>query len=104
MYNLNILAIHDPASGLEDKEILDPTDYETSSQAELRALRWLTYCPNDIVMLDTSLIVRSLTCLHCNEAIVYRPQNHAVKWAHANGGYYACFPDGATQATPKEEV
>lgn len=51
MYNLIMVAKHDRLTGWEDKVILDTTDYPTSSQAELRALRWLSYCPNDIVML-----------------------------------------------------
>jgi hypothetical protein len=51
MYKITVLCIFDPLSKMDDSEMALPTEYETSSKAELRALRWLLYRPNDIVML-----------------------------------------------------
>ena len=91
-----MVAIHIKMSGLPDKVIEDSVEYETESQAELRALRWLLYCPDDIVM-----IYEPQTCVNCGQPIEYRGDNVRIKWAHT-AGYYACFPDGRTQAEPKE--
>lgn len=104
MHRLTVLAIHDPKSGMPDKEFADLTEYDNQGQAELRALRWLMYCPNDIVMLheEEVLVYKTIACKNCGEPIEYRGDNVRIKWAHA-AGYYACFPDGSTQAEPKEE-
>lgn len=51
MFKLTILCIFDPMAQMEDAEMALPTEFETESQAKLRALRWLMYRPNDIVML-----------------------------------------------------
>jgi hypothetical protein len=53
MYRLVILAIHHPKARKPDHEVKGHFEYDSSSQAELRALRWLMYCPDDIVMLLT---------------------------------------------------
>ena len=51
MFHLFILCIFDRMAQMPDKEFVLPTEYEYANQAELRALRWLLYRPNDIVML-----------------------------------------------------
>lgn len=53
MFKLIILCIFDPFAQMADSEaILDP-GFERQDQAELRALLWLKYRPNDIVMLES---------------------------------------------------
>jgi predicted anti-sigma-YlaC factor YlaD len=52
MWRIVILCIHDPKAEMPDKEFIIDHEYEYSSQAELRGLRWLLYRPNDIVMLE----------------------------------------------------
>lgn len=51
MYALTILCKYDKLTGWTPKEFHLPTEFDTSAQAELRALRWLMYRPNDVVML-----------------------------------------------------
>lgn len=51
MFQLTVLCVHDPKAEMPDKEFEIPKDFEYLSKAEARALRWLTYRPNDIVML-----------------------------------------------------
>lgn len=51
MYKLTVLCIFDKLTGWTPKEFALPTEFDNSSQAELRAMRWLMYRPNDIVML-----------------------------------------------------
>ena len=51
MFKLIVLAIHDKKSGMRDKVFELNLEAETQEDAELRALLWLNYCPNDIVML-----------------------------------------------------
>jgi hypothetical protein len=51
MFQLIIFCVFDRMSQMDDKEFVLPTEYETSAHAELRALRWMMYRPNDIVML-----------------------------------------------------
>lgn len=48
---LIILCIYDKLTGWSPKEFELPTEFESQSQAELRALLWLSYRPNDLVML-----------------------------------------------------
>lgn len=50
MYEIHILEIFDPFAKMPDRAQYK-FEYETSSQAELRALRWLMGRPKDIVML-----------------------------------------------------
>lgn len=53
MFKLIILCVFEPKAQMADSEqILG--EFDTSSHAELRALRWLTYRPNDIVMLESA--------------------------------------------------
>lgn len=51
MYELVILAIHDPRAKMADKIVPGHFSYSLASRAEDRAVRYLSYCPNDIVML-----------------------------------------------------
>lgn len=51
-FKLVVLCIFDPWAKMKDAvTVLDP-GFDNSAQAELRALLWLTYRPNDIVMLE----------------------------------------------------
>lgn len=51
MYKLVIWAKYSQSSKMADRKVPGAFEYESSSHAELRALRWLIYCPEDIVML-----------------------------------------------------
>lgn len=51
MFKITILRKFDPMSAMPDSVFELPVEYKNSSQAELRALLWLTYRPRDIVML-----------------------------------------------------
>jgi hypothetical protein len=50
MYEIHILEIFEPLAKMPDRARYK-FEFETSSHAELRALRWLMGRPNDIVML-----------------------------------------------------
>lgn len=50
MYQVVILEIFDPRAKMQDRQQYT-FEYDNSSHAELRALRWLLGRPNDIVML-----------------------------------------------------
>lgn len=100
MYKLTILCRYEKLANMPDKEFEIPTDFDTSSQAELRAMRWLTYRPNDIVMLTE---IQQSICKNCGRPIEEKVGWVRHRWIH-EGGYYACLPDGATQAEPKEEM
>lgn len=50
-YKLIIICIYEPMAKMKETEVELDEEY-TQNQAELRALRWLTYRPNDIVMLE----------------------------------------------------
>lgn len=100
MYKLIILCRYAALTGWSDKEFVLDTEFDTTSQAELRALRWLIYRPDDIVML---VELKKNECKHCDRPIQEKAGWVRHRWVH-EGGYYACLPDGATQAEPKEEV
>lgn len=51
MAKLEIYETRQPKLGVPHKKFEKALEFDTSSQAELRALLWLTYCPDDIVML-----------------------------------------------------
>ncbi len=51
MYELVIFAQFDPKSKMAAKEVAGDFAYRTLLKAEERAVKYLTYCPNDIVML-----------------------------------------------------
>lgn len=100
MHKLVILCVFDPYARMADREYVVPEDYDTSSQAELRALRWLMYRPNDIVML---VEVEQSECKHCEMPIEEKPGWVRHRWIHAHTGAYACMAtSGQTQAEPKE--
>lgn len=52
MFKLIILCKYHDLTGWSDQEFALPTEFDTSSQAELRALRWMLYRPDDIIMLE----------------------------------------------------
>lgn len=102
MLKLVILCVFDPKAKMADKEYLVPDEYETSSQAELRALRWMMYRPYDIVML---VEIELSECKHCDQHIEEKPGWVRHRWIHSTTGAYACLATGGiTQAEPKEEV
>lgn len=96
MFKVVILNVYDPKAKMPDTEMILRDDFETSSQAELRGLRWLISRPNDIVML---LEVEVGICQHCGVVIQEKEGWVRHRWIH-EGGYYACLPDGKTQAEP----
>lgn len=77
--------------------ILTP-DYEKSADAELRALRWLYYCPDDIV---TIIELETGECVHCGRSIEENAGWLVHKWVHVGDGY-TCRNALLTRATPKE--
>lgn len=98
MHKLVVLCKHEPLSRMPDKEFVLPEEFDTSSQAELRALRWLLYRPHDILMLET---LEQAVCKHCGVPIHEKEGWVKHRWVH-EGGYYACLPSGATKAEPAE--
>lgn len=100
MFKLVVLCKYDPKANMPDKEFEIPTEFEDSPAAELRAMRWLLYRPNDIVMLEEFEIA---TCKNCDKPIEEKVGWVRHRWVHV-GGYYACLPAGETQAEPREEV
>lgn len=54
MFKLVVLCVFDPVADLPDKVFEAINAFNTSDQAERRALRWLAYRPNDIIMLVES--------------------------------------------------
>lgn len=100
MLSLTILCVYDPKSEMPDKEFELPTEFETSSQAELRALRWLTYRPNDIIMLVPS----SEICRHCGEEIEEDIGWALHRWKHKERGSYLCWTNEHTKAEPKVDA
>lgn len=54
MFKLVVLCVYEPIAKLPDKAFEAVNAFSTSEQAEKRALRWLAYRPNDIVMLVES--------------------------------------------------
>lgn len=96
MFKLVILNRYDPLSKMPDKEFELDTDFATSSAAELRALRWLLYRPNDYVML---IELETGVCMHCGVSIEEQLGWVRHKWVHI-GGYYSCLSNGGTQAEP----
>lgn len=101
MHKLAILAVHDAKAGLPDREVQGAFEFDTVEQAELRALLWLLYCPNDIVMLINDL--QKSLCRHCNEEIKENAGWVIHKYVHARTGAYTCFNTMLTKAEPKEE-
>jgi hypothetical protein len=102
MFKLVILVISDPKTKTPPREYVIPEDYEETSQVELRALRWLMYCPNDICML---VEVEISECKHCEMPIEEKPGWVRHRWIHAHTGAYACMAtSGKTQAEPKEDA
>lgn len=99
MFKLVVLAVHDFKSGMLDKEARGNFDFETSNQAELRALLWLMYCPNDIVML---VEVEEGVCRFCRKPIEEKVGWVRHRWVHKDGGY-TCWNNALTQAEPLEE-
>jgi hypothetical protein len=51
MFKLIIFCVYDPWARMKNTEVELDQEYN-QGQAELRALRWLIYRPNDIVMLE----------------------------------------------------
>lgn len=51
MFKLIIFCVYDPFSKMKPTEVELDEEY-TEDQAALRALRWLLYRPNDIVMME----------------------------------------------------
>jgi hypothetical protein len=99
MFKLIINCKFDPFAKMDDREEELKGEFDTSSQAELRGLRWLMYRPNDIVML---VEIKQSVCIHCGVAVFKRPDGVLHVWAH-EGGYFACISNGGkTKATPKE--
>lgn len=101
MFALTMVAIHTPLAEMPDAVIYDRTEYDNESQAELRALRWLSYAPDDIVMLHDD---SEVYCINCGRAIEYVDENALHKWKHRGHGillpYFVCMPSGLTQAEP----
>lgn len=100
MHKLVVYAVREPKLGVPNKEIQGNFEFETAAQAELRALLWLMYCPKDIVMYHE---VEQNVCAHCGVLIKENAGWVRHRWVH-EGGYYACLPDGDTQAEPKEDL
>lgn len=96
MFELYIYVVPDPLAQLAPYESKGVYEFETSAQAELRALLYLSYAPNDIVML---VEFETGTCKHCEKPIREKAGWVMHKWVH-EGGYYACSPAGATRAEP----
>ena len=44
---------------------------------------------------------RQRRCKHCGKDVIYLPDNVAHRWRHSLG-FYACPPDGSTQAEPED--
>lgn len=51
MFALSILCIFEPLAEMPNQVVHLPTEFENPDRAALRAMRWLMYRPNDIVML-----------------------------------------------------
>lgn len=98
MHTLVIYAVRAPEFKVPDKEVDAYFEYETADQAELRALLWLLYCPNDIVMYVE--IDRS-TCKHCDRPIKENVGWVMHRWIHDETGAYTCS-NMLTKAEPKE--
>lgn len=98
MHKLVIWTKHDPLAGIPDREAAGAFEFEKFEQAELRALLWLLYCPNDIVMY---LEIAQATCKHCNQPIKENAGWILHRWVH-EGGNYTCWSDAHTKAEPKE--
>jgi hypothetical protein len=102
MHKLVILCVFDPKARMPDREEVLRDEFETSGQAELRALRWLMYRPYDIVML---VEIKISECEHCKQPIEEKPGWVRHRWIHTLDGAYACRANGGkTQAEPKQEV
>lgn len=97
MYELHIYVEFDPLAKIPPREQSLPYEFETSDQAELRALLYLSYCPNDIVML---VEFKTGVCSHCDRPIREQAGWVLHQWIH-NNGFYLCGPESATSATPK---
>jgi len=97
MFKLVILCVFDILTRQESEVHTMRQDFETSAQAELRALLWLQYRPNDIVMLEFSQID---TCRHCKLPIEEKLGWVLHRWVHSNGQYYTCLNDDTKQAEP----
>ena len=54
MLKLVVVTVFPPELGMPDKVFNALNSFNTSEQAERRALRWLEHRPNDIVMLVES--------------------------------------------------
>lgn len=99
MHKLVIYTVRAEKLGIPDKEVQGEFEFETVEQAELRALLWLLYCPNDIVMYHE---IETDVCRHCGQMIKEKAGWVIHRWVH-DGGAYACLPAGETKAEPKEE-
>lgn len=100
MHKLVILEVFDPWSKMPDRESKNVFEFERQSRAELRALLWLLYRPNDIVML---VDISEAYCKHCDQPIKEKAGWVVHRWVH-EGGNYTCETDEPhTQAEPKEE-
>lgn len=100
MYELYIYVVPDPLAQLPPFEKKAQYEFETSEQAELRALLYLSYCPNDIVML---VEFETGECKHCDRPIRENAGWLIHKWVHENGAYL-CWSNEHTQAEPKEDM
>jgi hypothetical protein len=102
MYKLVVLCVFDPLSKMRDREEVIRDEFETESQVELRALRWMMYRPHDICML---VGVEQAVCKHCDMPIEEKPGWVVHRYIHAHTGAYACLAtSGKTKAEPKEIV
>lgn len=99
MFRLAVLCVFDPMAKMPDREEILSTEFDTEDQACLRALLWLEYRPNDIIMLVEA---ETGECKHCDQPIEEKPGWVRHRWIHKNDGAYACRATaGKTQAEPK---
>lgn len=101
MYRLGIVCVFDPSARVppymfnDEKRIFD---FQLEEDAVERALEYLKYSPNDIVMLLEYTIS---VCKNCHEAIEEVPGWVLHQWVHRKTNAYACVKNsGATQAEP----
>ena len=101
MYKLVVLCRYDPLTKAPDQEQALNHEFETSALAELRALLWLHYRPNDLVML---VEIETDVCKHCDQPIEEKAGWVLHKWVHKSNGAYLCWSNEHTKAEPKEDV
>lgn len=100
MHKLIIYCSYEPMAQMKPSEVELDEDY-TESQAELRALRWLMYRPDDLVMLISS---ETAICMHCGLPIEEAAGWIHHKWVHRDTGGYTCRNRELTKATPREDL